>query len=430
MKIKHWIIRLLIVLMCIPPQASYAQALPSTVQRAISGIIQAKMLKRGFAANDPRFAATVSGVGSSIVGAAAAAAVVTAVGVTAPAWVTVGATVALGSLFAAGISIAADKTINWLFNSDGTVNNGTTAVPAGTQGTIDIMSAEPAMATVVSNSIGKPWIVITTTAPYYYTKSYWSTTTFTNPGTGYSMFQNFTYNGTYYYVWRTNVVQSTTACPSNYTKNGTQCVANGVPAPVSPTDAVNALTDAQKAKASDPVVLQKIAQSAWEKAAAQPGYTGFAPDPADPITEAEVQKYKDDNPATWPPVGDIVSPQPLPSGTTAAQGPFSIPAPTTATNPGTGTGTGGTGTTGTVFDWSIIAPNETVQKTEASVSYNPIAFSQTASCPAPLSYEVFGDSYPLSFGPMCDWLSSVCAPLSITLATIAAAFIFARGLKR
>lgn len=424
--IKRLFVAWLMVAMCIP-QYSYAQALPSAMQRAVSGVIQAKMVKRGFAANDPRYASTVTSVGSQIVGASAAAAVVTMVGVTAPAWVTVGATVALGAVFAAGISIAADKTINWLFNSDGTVNNGNTAVPTGTQATIEIRTTNPPMDTIVSNSIGKPYIVITHTAPNYYTTYWYSQTTQTNPDASkYSFNQGWTYQSKYYYVYKSTTVTTSTPCPQNYTLNGSQCVAQGQPVPVSVTDAVNALTPEQLSKSADPEVVSRVAQAAWEKAAAQPGYQGVPIDAADPITPGDVQAYREANPATWPTVRDVVQPQPLPDGTPAQEGPFSLPAPTAPPAPpegGSGTGTG------TPFDFSIINPNESVTRTEVNASYSPVSFTQTAGCPAAVSYDIWGETHSISFGPVCDWLSSVCAPLTIGIATIAAAFIFARGFK-
>ena len=237
------------------PNISYSFAPPTSVQKSVSGLIQQKMASRGFNSNDPRWGLTLQSAGTGIAGAAAAAAVVTAAGVTAPAWATAAATVALGSLFAVGIDLAIDKTVHWLFNKDGTVTVGTPA-PAGTQTTIQI-NGDGSISTIVGNSINRPFIRITSTPPLYFTQTWYSTTVYTNPGPGvYTLNQSYNLGGTLYYIWTTPTTQSTTACPLNYTLNGTVCVSNGA---ASPKTVSQALAQASPSDLSKPVNTEVIA---------------------------------------------------------------------------------------------------------------------------------------------------------------------------
>jgi hypothetical protein len=418
----RWALALLLA-----PGICFAQALPSAVQKSVAGMVQQKMASRGFASNDPRWGATLQASGAGIVGAAAAAAVVTVAAITAPAWVTAAATVALGSLFAVGINLAIDGTVQWFMNSDGTVTVGTPP-PAGTQTTIQI-NGDRTMNTIVGNSINKPFTVIQQTAPYYYTQTWYSTTAYVNPGAGtYKLSQNYTFSGTYYYVWATNSVQSTTPCPVNFTLNGTQCVSNGAALPMTATQAVNQLSAADLAKPVNPDVVGQIADSAWKKAAAQPGYQGYPYDAANPITTADATAYQVANPTVWPKVADIVSPQPAPAGGTAAD-PFILPNSAAApVTPPAGSGTTPPAQTGTTFDWAIPAQSETVPKTEIPVSYTPTVFASPTGCPAPIQFTMFAKPYFISYQPACDLMSTL-APIFLACGAAAAALIFMEALK-
>lgn len=417
---------LLIYLLAFPIN-SYALDF-SRVQNTMAGILESKMASKGIAATDPRYAATISSVGTQIVGGAAAAAIVTAAGVTAPAWITVAATVALGSV----ISIAADKTINWLFNSDGTVKDGSTGVPAGTQPKIDIVTGGVKMDTIVANSIGAPYTIITVASPNYYIQTWFSNTKQTNPDASkYSFNQGWTYNNVYYYIYTTNVVTQTQQCPANYSVNGTQCVANAVPVSSSVTDAISKLTPDQLNKPVSPEVMAKLADAEWQKASQQPGYAGVPYDASTPVTPDDVSGYMRNNPTTWPTVSDVVTPQKATDSTSTdpSKNPFALPVPSSTSSGSTGSNpTSGSGSSsGTSFDWTVVAPPESIPKSSVDVTYNPIAFSQSTGCPAPLTFDLFGATQTIPFTSICSLLSSVVAPITITIATIAAAFIFARG---
>lgn len=90
----------LVLAVFVTPVSARAQALPVVDPGRVGSVIQAALettlLRRGFAANDPRFIATVARV-SRVVSAAAMRAPFVAVGaVTAPAWVSIAIGLGLG----------------------------------------------------------------------------------------------------------------------------------------------------------------------------------------------------------------------------------------------------------------------------------------------------------------------------------------------
>ena len=110
--------------MFLPFFASAAAYAPVKVSNAVSGVIEQKLINRGFAANDPRYAATIQNTGNVITAAAGAGAAAIVVGaLTAPAWVT--AAIAAGVAVAVGyaVSLAVDGITQWLFGSDSTQVN-------------------------------------------------------------------------------------------------------------------------------------------------------------------------------------------------------------------------------------------------------------------------------------------------------------------
>lgn len=338
---------MMIFLACFTVQV-FAQALPvSRMQNTISGVIQSKMTGRGFAANDPRFGITLQAAGSTIAGGAAAAAVVTAAAVTAPAWVTAAATVALGGLFAAGISLAVDG-VKWLLNSDGSV----TAIPAvgtviagGSNGDTVFWGSTYNGLLVQGSNVREVAFAI---AMYgdcgAYTCSYsgltWNDDSLIASGsnpTAYSFSGHWSQDGTSNIWPRSASVRGNTSGPSQapaYT------APNPTPQPTtkSASDQAAALSDAEKAKPANPDAVAQIADSAWKKAAQQPGYAGVPYDASNPITANDVSAWTGSNPSYAPTVGDMVAPQPAPSTGTAAS-PWQLPqgSPSANTNPATST---------------------------------------------------------------------------------------------
>ncbi len=327
-----------------------AAAVPvSRTQNALSGVIQTKMANRGFAANDPRWVTTLQTVGSGIGGAAAAAAVVTLAGVTAPAWVTAGAVVGLTALFAAGIDLAIDG-VRWLLNPDGTVTVGVTGAGGGS---LLVGGA------FVRGSAGGYY-------PAPHTKDQaaddWARLCGNSTECGFELKLDKVTQGTsgsdviftsVYDVWDPRGFMVTNFGLTEYPRGSPvscgpglvyfqgNCVTMKTP-PTGPTpkpvsDAVASISAADKGRAANPILIAALANAAWQKAAASPGYAGLPYDPANPITAGDATVWQAQNPTNWPSVGDLVMPQAAPAGGTAST-PFTLPtdtSPVSSTDPST-----------------------------------------------------------------------------------------------
>jgi len=73
---------------------------------------------------------------------------------------------------------------------------------------------------------------------------------------------------------------------------------------------------------------------------------------------------------------------------------------------------------------------DTVPTSDATPSITSVAFSSSASCPAPISFSLgrFGGSQSIDWTPFCNWAAGVRA-IFLALATIATAWIFMESLK-
>lgn len=446
---KKWFIRWLVVMMLLPGFAS-AQALPaSAVQRSIAGMIEKKMVQRGFASNDPRWATTLQSTGSGIAGAALAAAAVTAAGVTAPAWATVAATVALGGLLAAGINLAIDG-VKWLINPDGTVKY---TASGGVYQTTPSDSKNYAQV-----QVGYDYIIgysAEDVLEYYnrviiaqqYPPAQYGTVTrsmscgtpapYGGGGGGTQRacgianenriiweYRNLGSNGNAPASW---------SCPSGSLYNTGTGKCEPIPASApqevtkSPSEAADALTPEQKAKPANPDLMARIADEAWKKAASSPDYKGVPYDSANPITASDADAYRAANPADWPKVGDLVAPQP--SGSTAGSpSPWSLPSSAAAPAPLPEGGNTTPPITGPTLDWAIPNYGEKIGNQAVPVSFVPTVFAAPTGCPAPVTFTMLGKSYSISYGPFCDLMATL-APLFLALGAAAAALIFAESLK-
>lgn len=70
----------------------------------------------------------------------------------------------------------------------------------------------------------------------------------------------------------------------------------------------NSMTDQVKGAKLDETTLANIVDQAWKKAAAQPGYTGLPYSVSEPIEDFEVQPWIDANPSSVPTIGDLLTP--------------------------------------------------------------------------------------------------------------------------
>jgi hypothetical protein len=393
---------------------------PSRMQSAISFAIQAKAVKRGFALSDPRVAATLEKAGSGIVGAAAAAAVVTAAGLSAPAWITVGISVGLGTLFSYGIDLAIDG-IRWLINGDGSVKGSVSRappVPLSVGGAFwstnsffqGIGSSPEASVRASMSDATSGWSLrCNTVAPYQVNCEVWDG-------------QAHWADGSPYYQSTPNPGYSPSGSPCGSVSGACR---NGVvytpPAPGDATfpnisKAVESLTAEQLAKPVNPQVVAAIADAAWKQAASQPGYPGLPYDAADPITVADAQVLQQQKPSDWPNVGDAVVPQ-VPSSTGGAPSPWSLPS--TSTGTGTGGDTGSGTSPNQSIDWGTLTPPVLEETPSIGSILDPLfklwpswasfSFPQHQSvCPTP-SFKLPGgvlNGQTVHFTQMCDFLEA------------------------
>ncbi|EGD06473.1 hypothetical protein G1E_32235 [Pseudomonas sp. TJI-51] len=342
---------ILFALLFTPVFASAAAYSPAKVSGAVSGVLQEKMVSRGFAANDPRFGATVAASGNVIAASAAASAAAIVVGtVTAPAWATAAIAAGVGVIVGYAVNLAIDGITSWLFGEDSSQVNVVTAEGGG--------------------SVGGPLYV---GGPFFSTPYAYATTP---EGAAYASFAD-------------GVTVSSIDCPAGPYSNGQTVICHTVsnaswlppnwesdmnvvfqesgspygsstgvyksgvgmyPAPPSDSPsgqtgvlpiqtAVDQISDTEKAKQLNPELVAALANRAWQEASQMPGYDGLPYQYSDPITASDAARWQSANPGAWPSVGDFVSPFPSGSpGTSPSSPPFSLPAPgeaVTPTNPST-----------------------------------------------------------------------------------------------
>jgi hypothetical protein len=345
--------KLFIFIMCwvIVINPAFSQAVPvSKMQSALSGIIQQKSLKRGFAANDPRYIGTLKDVSSSIAGTAAGAAAVTAAGITAPAWVTVAVAAGIGTLVTYAVSLAIDGITKWLFKTstvdipatNGQTSNGGPMVLGGPywQGTAGNYVNGTSYAAVISGSDGMAVAMQASSIVKYATST--CTANAANTVVQCTLANGYPTGKAVY-----NASGAPLGCPGGSYASGSSCSTYDYPYPapgatpaqtgVALPAAITAIPASDLAKPVNPDVLANVANSAWLNAAAKPGYSGLPYNTADPITPAEVSTWKDANPTVYPTVADSVAPQPT------ANSPWQLPVSPTATTqspgvyPSTGT---------------------------------------------------------------------------------------------
>lgn len=338
---------LVFILIFLLPLQSFAAAVPAYNGRmndAIAGVVSTKLQQRGFAANDPRFVATMGALGSGATTLAVGVGTAVVAG-TAIAWLPLLTAAGIATVVGGAVALAADSLYSWIWNSDGTVSSS---------------GAGSAVAPLVAG--GPYWVT-----PYGY--GYGSSPEAAAAGyfastvvelTGSCVVQSGGQYAICDYDWRTNTMQypihstfnvSYVASGSPYSSD-TGSWGSGAPltppgggssnvADVSPTDAIANIPDAELSKPLNPVILAAAANALLQSVASQPNYAGLPADLTNPITAADVSAWTAANPSLAPTVADAIAPvangavAPMPSGTSVP-----IPANTsTATNPTVNTST-------------------------------------------------------------------------------------------
>jgi hypothetical protein len=328
---------LILVMLSLVANAN-AQALPARIGQQIAAVVKNKIGLRGFAANDPRFGATVAAVGTAVVEIGTAVVVAG----TAPAWGTVLASAVIAGVVGYGIQALA----NWLFNKDGTVTVSTgagsggpvlpagkcyTAQGSGCYGSIsDAMSALGVTPGTVSGTDQYGAYVWTTyvvfgSVPGY---QYFNTKRCRAPSPCSYDF----YTGNWPDVSPDDQHAAKFIGMTNGSPSAVQ-IADSAP-PSAPTtkpvaEALAALSDADKAKPLPDQVIADLADAAWRQAANQPAYNGVPYSLTDPVTQADVATARAANPSVpQATVGDLAEP-------ISASNPLGQTAPATSpvTNP-------------------------------------------------------------------------------------------------
>lgn len=334
---------LIFVVLLLFASVARSQAVPVTpMQNALSGVIQQKMISRGFASNDPRWAQTLAKGSSTVAGAIAGAAVVTFAGVTAPAWVTAGLAIGLGSALAYVFDIGINAVAKWLVNADGTIDvtSDESPYPPVVGGTSQFASgcANSATVTVWGSTVGAVGVGCNATLneisagaayPRSWTLDGCDETSCTSSTQGYPGVSG---PDTATYGVNPATTPAAGDCSSGMWRSvGPASAPAGCisAAPVESSgltvsEAINNLSAADRATPLSPDVVAAVANSIWQNAASQPGYDGLPYVASDPITVGDVQTWRSANPSAYPTVGDAVAPQPVPSGGTSAT-PWQLP---------------------------------------------------------------------------------------------------------
>lgn len=119
----------------------------------------------------------------------------------------------------------------------------------------------------------------------------------------------------------------------------------------------------------DAMTLANITNATWQRAASQAGYTGLPYSASQPVSYPDVQPWIQANPTSAPTVGDLLSPAGDPAGNTVTISPTVQPGQSSnaGTNPGGDTGTG------TSSDVSVVnTPNvNVVNKVSVDLGTDP-----------------------------------------------------------
>lgn len=308
--IRRLLLLLLALSLC---SGANAQALPSRIGAEVLAVIKAKVGARGFAANDPRFGGTLSAASVAVFEIASAAVIAG----TAPAWGSVLASAAIAGVVGYGIQALT----NWIFNPDGTV----THTPASTPYVPD-----PDASWVWLGDGSQGWPIDSNGGSMGFCTAYYKGDTIhtVSSSSGLACVVTSQFAGQSGTISFSSIGWIRRVADPNY-----QPADSGSTAPVTQPAAValQALSDAEKAKPLPNKVIADIADAAFRKAASDPGYSGVPYSMSDPITEADVTAFVQANPSfAVATVGDLAE-------TVSASDPIgasgAAPATGTPTNP-------------------------------------------------------------------------------------------------
>lgn len=329
-------------------QPVFSQALPKPtpeperVTRAISGVLQQGMQRRGFAANDHRFMNTVARTTpglSTVAGSTAAA--VTIGAVTAPAWATVAIAAGIGAVVTYAISLGLDALVNWFFRDDGLIDQ-SSDMAGDRDPSSGITPGVPAWrATVWTDryTSHEAWGgdgYAMAKQSYFSRKSVWGETPDPN-------IQCRAHSATNIFCELQGAVLDMSGPPNQCAKGtffATELGCAGYSFPVenvvddrdglTPQEAIEALPEEVLAQPLNPALLAGLANRAWQQAASEPGYDGLPYPQSNPLTAEDAAPWLQANPELAPTVRDFVSPNPV---TNDRPNPWALPSNPTASRP-------------------------------------------------------------------------------------------------
>jgi hypothetical protein len=334
------------------PFNTWSQALPvaqpTNVNRAVAGATNISLVRRGYAANDPRFLNTAVRMSNVAAGAAGTAAAVVAGTVTAPAWASVALAIGVGTVVSYAINLALDSFVKWYFRNDGKIDDSSdgtapsstavlvfggtywSATPPGL-GNASLIGADGSALAKQSFALRNPGYVANPLYPL----------TITVTPT------NIDYSGANRSAAWLMTNGSPVNCPAgSYYINGACTGYSYVDQPLpttlgnTPQQAVNHIPASESQKKLNPAILAAIANREWAQASAQPGYDGLPYNAADPVTSQDVASWTSQNPTYAPSIADFTAPMPT---TTSNPTPWALPqnptsaVTTPATTPNQGT---------------------------------------------------------------------------------------------
>jgi len=399
--LRRWLVYAALFAMVVQ-QSAHAQALLAPVEtlainRAEAAIITRVAASRGFAANDPRIAATLTSMGQvsttlNVVSTGAGAALAFA---GAPVWLTVAA--GLGIL-AVGGSLATGR-LFWNLSSDG--SKVTVQQPAPTSINQSYPGQSSPASTIWDQAVGMGLGVYHTSscsasadcarfpaAPTTGQKNFDY-----SPGAGYevvassqtqvqqfrsaqlaqnsgsactsnpactqyadgsTVFYNWNADGTSATLWESMHVETLTYdsesssfkwVPSTVVQQLSGWTISPAMFPVSGSSLDSVYQNLDQTALKDPLdamTLANITNSTWQRAASQAGYSGLPYSPSQPVSYGDVQPWIQANPTAAPTVGDLLSPAANPASNTVTINPTVQPGQSSnpGTNPGGDTGTG------------------------------------------------------------------------------------------
>lgn len=299
--------------LCLCIQDSFAQALPASNKfgSALGNGMMQTLVRRGFAANDPRIFQTISSVSARTVSLASAGSAAT--------WGSV-----LGRCVPfVSVGLAVYAGVNWYFDVQGKVY----LAPPGSTASVPIFSngvqkgslvyslsnrsgfyagsiQEAYSALVFSNlqlyadaKYGVPSIKQTSSATWSVSYNYSIPSQFIN---------NFSY-----VAEATSIVWNGSACPAGqgYDSSKQQCASVGLDkspfagSKIEGVDLPTAYANLSDAAKTAPVTSELLAEASnrlWKDAALSPGYEGIPFSSDSPVQPSDFESYRSTYPASWP----------------------------------------------------------------------------------------------------------------------------------